>query len=285
MNTIADLLQWGRVQLKQAEFLPEHAQQREAAILLSHYLNVDHGYLYAWPEKLVSESIVKKYQAAIERRVSGEPLAYILGVKEFWSMPFKVTSDTLIPRPETEILIETILRLTPKTNLNVLELGTGSGIIACALANLRPNWHIQATDISEKALKVAAHNSQVLECSHIQFYLSDWFQSVPLQSFDLIVSNPPYVEQDSRFVNVETDFEPQGALYSGIDGLDAIRHIISASTQYLKANGLLCFEHGFKQAKPIQALLVQHGYHSIQTVQDLSGLDRVTFAYMREKST
>ena len=277
MQSVRSLLEWGKKTLETV--LPKQEAAFEAAYLLCEFLDVDKSYLYTWPEKEVHEDICTLYQSALEKRKTGVPVAYILGYKEFWSMRFKVSEHTLIPRPETEVLVETVLQTLHFENLSLLELGTGTGAIACALARMRPSWAIQAVDLSESALQIANENVTYHQLTNIKLYQSNWFEKVPAQHFDAIVSNPPYVEVDSPHLNSDTKFEPALALFSGEKGLGAITHIIKQATLYLKPNGMLCVEHGFQQSQAIHRLLIDHGFKKFQTIKDYSDLDRVTIGY------
>lgn len=268
-------LKWGQEQLKERLSTTDAIQA--ATILLCKALKVDKGALYAWPEKEVPSDIEIQYKQAIQRHQTGEPIAYILGVQEFWSMLLKVTEDTLIPRPETERLVEAVLSNNASDKISLLELGVGSGAIACAIAKERPNWDIIATDISKKALNVARENIRALQLKNVRLIQSNWFEKIVPQTFDIIVSNPPYVEKDSTYLNKETQFEPQTALISGKDGLDDITIITEQAKHYLSPNGALYFEHGFQQAKAVRDLLKQNGFILVETIQDYAGLDRVTF--------
>lgn len=281
MSDISSLLEWGRITLSSC-FEPNQAAT-ESRILLSAALQVDKSYLYAWPEKTVSKTDQKTFENYIYRREQSEPIAYILGQKEFWSMIFKITPDVLIPRPETEHLIELILECYPQENdFSVLELGVGSGAISCALAQERSNWSITAVDVSKSALNIASDNIKSHHISNITLIQSNWFEQVPQHRYDLIVSNPPYVETNSKHINEEVRFEPALALFSGIDGLDAIRQIVKQAGTFLKSGGGLWLEHGFKQAASIRDILShQDGFTNIKTYQDHNGLDRVTAAQRR----
>lgn len=277
MQSISALLQWGAEELSKL-YSPEDAYV-DACLLLCELLAVDKSYLYAWPDKQLTASVALSYRGAIARRKQGEPLAYVIGHKEFWSMRFIVSKDTLIPRPETEFLVETLLNLLPITAQSILELGTGTGAIACALASMRPEWQIQAVDVSEKALAIAERNIHEHKLKNIRSYASNWFDKVAPMQFDAIVSNPPYVESNSEYLQTEIRYEPRLALVSGETGLDALTYIIEHAKKYLKPKGLLCFEHGFSQARELHALLHAFQYQNIHTVKDYAGLDRITYAY------
>lgn len=276
MTTISELLNWAKAYLEHSE-----SPLLDAKMLISYVLKVDKTYLYTWPEKAVSAHQEKQISALVKERQSGKPIAYIIGYQEFWSMPFKVTEHTLIPRADTETLVSTLLATLDNQSYQVLELGTGTGAIACALAKERNRWQITATDTSDKALEVANYNIQNLGLNHITLLQSDWFESIPLQRFDAIVSNPPYVEEMSPYLQGDIKFEPRLALVSGKDGLNDIKIITQQSTQYLKNGGMLLLEHGSEQAEAIAKLLAASGYHDIQTHRDLAGHIRASSAKVK----
>jgi len=251
--------------------------QLDAEILLCHILQVDRSYLRAHREQSLSPLIEQQFAALIQRRAQGEPIAYITGHAEFWSLDLKVTPDTLIPRPETELLVECVLREFPQpTGMAIADLGTGSGAIALALAAERPQWEIHAVDSSVKALAVAQQNAQQLN-SKIAFHLGSWCHPLPRQHFNVIVTNPPYIaESEWAAYAGGLKFEPPQALLAGPDGLDAIRHIILMAKEYLKSSGRLFLEHGYQQSAAVQNLLKKAGYQQIRSFQDLAGHKRVT---------
>lgn len=272
---------WRQAAGQLASLGPSHRDiqpEFEAQLLLSHLFNKERSWLFAWSDKELSEDEINRYQALIDRRARGEPIAHITGQKEFWSLPIKVSSATLIPRPETELLVELTLAITAGGQRQILDLGTGTGAIALALASERPGWQITATDRSEQALAIARSNRDRLGLGNIRFQTSHWFNELAdHQGFDVILSNPPYIpENDAHLSEGDLPFEPQDALVSGGDGLNDCREIIRKSVQFLKAGGLLLLEHGFDQAHAIQGLFQQAGFSGIQTHQDLAHLDRVT---------
>ena len=255
----------------------------DAECLLSFAINKPSVYLRTWPEEILEPAQEDKFYSLVARRERGEPIAYILEQKQFWSLDLKVTKDTLIPRPETEILVEKILAINNTQTINsILDLGTGSGAIAIALASelIKNNTSLSvvATDISSKALQIAKLNAETHNQS-IEFQQSDWFDSIALQKFDVIVSNPPYIEEDDAHLSLgDVRFEPMNALVSGDDGLTAIRSIIKSAKSWLNPNGWLLFEHGYNQADMIRQLFLESGYKNIQTEKDLSLNDRISFA-------
>lgn len=253
--------------------------QLEAEILLAHAYQKPRSYLYAHANELVAPEIQTIFMQLITQRADGKPIAYLTEHKEFWSLDLMVTADTLIPRPETEILIEQVLNQYPHKKITLADLGTGSGAIALALAHERPEWIIYATDQSAAALVIAKNNANRLGIHNITFLLGDWCSALSSNQFDVIVSNPPYLtEKEGDNMQGDLQFEPRSALVSGFEGLDAIRIIISSAKQYLKKDGMLFIEHGYQQGEAIRELFATAGYHAIQTHWDLAGLERVTFA-------
>jgi release factor glutamine methyltransferase len=249
--------------------------QLDAEILLAHVLNVSRSYLYAWPEKMLSAAQEKIFFELIDRRINGEPVAYLIGHQEFWSLDFLVTQDVLIPRPETELLVEMILEI-PAEQLAVADLGAGSGAIALSIAHERPNWEVHATDASHAALQIAKKNAERLKIKNITFHDGDWLQALPSLLFDVIVSNPPYIAANDAHL-LQLTYEPQSALISGPDGLEDIRKIIRDAGRYLKSDGYLMLEHGYDQADEIRKLFETAGYKNVFSIRDLSGNERVTY--------
>jgi release factor glutamine methyltransferase len=327
----------------------------EAQLLLQHALNVNRAWLIAHQDDALEVNIHAAYRAMLVRRLNGEPIAYILGYREFYGLKLKVTKDTLIPRADTETLVEAALakielllapspqpsptggegvaerdvssspsfsrrresnlNLNQALNLNqkmdsrlrgnderdgansaregtlahekseiadnnqlkILDLGTGSGAIALSIAKHAPQAHITALDASQAALNIAIENAQNLNITNVKFILSDWFSALNQEKFDIIVSNPPYIEAaDVHLKQGDLRFEPLAALASGDDGMDAIRHIIDACLAYLKPQGWLMLEHGYNQAELVAGLMAKVGFNDIETVNDLAGNPRVT---------
>ncbi|KOR29965.1 hypothetical protein TI03_00840 [Achromatium sp. WMS1] len=252
----------------------------EAELLLCAVLNRPRSYLATWPERPLSVSQKAAYNKLVQRRKNGEPIAYILGYKDFWTIKLHTTKDVLIPRPETELLVEIALQLHPTNKaLEILDLGTGSGAIALALATERPTWRIHATDIAKAALAITSYNAQMLN-QPIQIHLGNWYTALPSQlRFDLIISNPPYIaENDPHLTQGDLAWEPQQALIAGIDGLEALRTLCNQCTQYLKPGGTILLEHGYNQAVAVRTLLQRAGLTNIQTWRDLIRYERVTGA-------
>lgn len=250
----------------------------DAEVLLSHILKVDRSYLYSHPEKTISDNEKDQFLTLIEKRIQGMPVAHLTGNKEFWSLQLQVTSDTLIPRPETEILVEKILEQIPaNVSWEIADLGTGSGAIALAIAKEKPSCSVIATDISEGALDVAKHNAQQLNIHNTQFIAGNWFGPLKGKLFHVIVSNPPYIaEGDPHLKQGDVKFEPRSALIAGNDGLEYIRLITREAHQYLQPKGMLVFEHGYEQGQAVRALFSEHNYINVRTLCDLAGLDRIT---------
>lgn len=259
----------------------------EAEILLSKILDKDRSHLRAWPEKELTPEQDSAYQTLLNHRRSGQPIAYLTGTREFWSREFIVTPDVLIPRPETELLIELSLDLIPADKpCNIIDLGTGAGIIAVTLATERPLARVSAADISSAALSVAKKNAMTHHAEHIQFYQSNWFDNVPKDRYNLIVSNPPYIaENDAHLYQGDLRFEPKSALIAQNQGLADIETIAETAYGRLENSGYLLVEHGFEQGTDVQRLFIATGYKQVATIKDLTGLPRVTMGrYVNESS-
>lgn len=255
----------------------------EAQLLLQHVLGVNRAWLIAHEgdaldvkdEKANSHAV---FEALLKRRLNGEPIAYILGYREFYGLKLKVTPDTLIPRPDTETLVvATLAKIAENQTYKILDLGTGTGAIALAIAKQRPQAFVTAVDASENALKIAQENAQNLQIINIEFLQSDWFSVLQNQRFEMIVSNPPYIAQnDAHLTQGDLCYEPVSALVSGAAGLDDIKHIIANASHHLNPRGSLLLEHGYNQAESVTALLIQAGFSEIETIKDLGGNNRVT---------
>ncbi len=253
-------------------------EKLEAQLLLEQLLGVNHAWLITHADHEVSSDLRQQFEALIQRRITGEPIAHILGGREFYGLLFKVTPDTLIPRPDTETLVDAALaKIPPSEATNILDLGTGSGAIALAIAKHRLNAKVTAVDASAAALIIAQENVQALNIHNVALVLSNWFCALDNQHFDVIVSNPPYIEQDDAHLSQgDLCFEPLSSLASGEDGLDDIRQIIQAASAHLKPHGWLMFEHGYRQAASVATLLASAHFCNIETLKDLGGNDRVT---------
>jgi len=250
----------------------------DAEILLCRTIDMPRSYLFAHPEDELDELAKERFANLLERRVGGEPMAYIMGTREFWSHELFVSPATLVPRPETELLVDLALREIPrKAECEILDLGTGSGAIAIAIAGERQMCRITAVDISEDALAVARENVRALSLGNVELALGNWTEPVDGQKFNIIVSNPPYVRSDDEAL-LKLQHEPQFALAAGEDGLDAIRVLAADCGALLEDDGMLLIEHGADQAADVATLLESHGWAVICCHNDLAGLPRVTVA-------
>jgi release factor glutamine methyltransferase len=252
--------------------------QLDAEILLHAITGIHRAIAYARPEQLLSREQLEDLQPVLARRERGEPIAYIVGQQEFWSMPLEVSPAVLIPRPETELLVERALELVPLEHPSrVLDLGTGSGAIALAIAHARAHAQVVAVDVSQEALTVAGRNRRALRTRNLELKHSDWFANLTAERFDAIVSNPPYVAVDDPHLwPTVAQFEPKLALLSGPTGLECLEHIVQGAAQHLQQGGWLLLEHGWQQAAAVRALLVQHGYSHVRSRPDLAGHERIT---------
>jgi len=251
----------------------------DAEVLLAHVLLKTRTYLYTHPELKLSKQQWLTFQQLIARRSLGTPVAYLTGTREFWSLPLRVNEKTLIPRPETELIVELTLALMGnQAHARLLDLGTGSGAIALALAKERADWNITACDYSEDALRTAQENAARLEINNIRFYHSNWFSHITEpKTFHVIVSNPPYIAaNDPHLAQGDVRFEPQQALVSAKEGLYDIEHIIKHSLARLTEDGLLLIEHGYGQKTPVTSMLNDYGYNDVKSWQDWQGNDRVS---------
>jgi len=250
----------------------------DAEVLLAHVLGRDRSHLRAWPEKELSAAQAGQFEALVARRAAGEPVAHLTGLREFWSLALKVTRDTLIPRPETELLVELALeRLPPDQALHVADLGTGSGAVALAIASERPTCRVMATDRSAAALAVARKNAADLGLHNAGFAEGDWCAALGEARFHLVVSNPPYVRTDDpHLTRGDVRFEPVTALAAGTDGLDDVRAIVMCAANHLEPGGWLLLEHGWDQGDAVRALLEDAGYSDVRTHPDAGGRDRVS---------
>lgn len=256
----------------------------EAELLLAAALERPRAWLYAHGGDPLDEAARRRFAALLQRRRGGEPVAYILGRREFWSLELEVGPDTLVPRPETELLVELALQRVPEqAPARLLDLGTGSGAIALALASERPRAQVTAVDASAPALLIAKRNGARLGLERVRFLRSDWFSAVGDECFDLIVANPPYLaEDDPHLREGDLPFEPALALSSGVDGLDALRVICAAAPARLAHGGWLLFEHGFGQGEAARGLLRGSGFDSIATWRDLEQRERVSGGRRRD---
>lgn len=250
----------------------------DAEALLLHALDKPRAWLIAHDTDVLDDAIRAAFEAMVARREAGEPVAYITGRRGFWSLELDVTPATLIPRPETELLVELALERLPSDRAcRVVDLGTGSGAIALAIAKEHPRAEVAAVDLSVDALAVARGNAQRLGLGRVRFLHGTWMTPLSGERFELVVSNPPYIEvADPHLAQGDLRFEPAAALASGFDGLDAIREIAATAPAHLAPGGWLLLEHGWSQGAPVRALLDQAGYTEVFTATDLEGRDRVS---------
>jgi release factor glutamine methyltransferase len=276
--TLHSILTQDKVLLESALSLDAGSARIEVQLLLQQALGVSRAHLLAHPDQVLDDAQEASYRKLVQRRLAGEPLAYILGEREFFGLKFKVTPATLIPRPDTELLAELALqRIPPRGAFRVLDLGTGSGAIALSVAHARPDIKVTAVDASPEALEVARENALRLNIGNVHLLRSDWFSALTSERFDLIVANPPYIaDGDIHLAQGDLRFEPRAALASGADGLDDIRRIAAGATEHLNPGGWILFEHGYDQAEQVRALLRQSGFSGIFSARDLAGIERVS---------
>lgn len=274
--TIDSLLQQAYGRLAQSS----ESAQLDAQLLLAHVLDVSTTYFFTWPEKEIAASAREQFEVLLARREQGEPIAYILGQQDFWTLTLETSPHTLIPRGDTERLVEVALELLPCGAQRVLDLGTGTGAIALALAYEWRNAYIVGVDYQDEAVVLAQRNAARNKIDNVKFRQSDWFTALSEEPlFDLIVSNPPYIDpNDQHLSQGDVRFEPLTALVAEDHGLADIRHIIKGAKQHLVHRGWLMFEHGYDQARSVQKLFAENGFDGIATYQDLGGNDRVTVA-------
>ena len=272
------ILQHHSKQLEAALNIGSSSARIEVQCLLQAVLQVNRAYLLTHPEQLLSDAQQARFNALFERRLRGEPIAYLLGEREFYGLTFQVSPATLIPRPETELLVEQALQRIPQQGIcRVLDLGTGSSAIALSIAHARPNAEVVGVDASTDALAVALFNAHQLGLDQVKFLHSDWFSALGSEKFDFIVSNPPYIAiGDEHLLQGDVRFEPTVALISGAEGLEDIRHIISRAKEHLNVTGWLLLEHGYDQASQVRTLLQQAGYAEVFSAHDLAGIERVS---------
>ena len=245
-------------------------------LLLSEILKVSREYLHTWPDQRLTDEQLLKFQHLLQQRQHGKPIAYILGKQAFWSLTLKVKAATLIPRPETELLVDIILqKFASIKNLSVLDLGTGSGAIALALATEQPTWQITAVDYSFDALGVAQENANYYGITSVAFIHSNWYSNLSNRKYDIIVANPPYIaENDPALHQHVLQYEPKTALISKQDGFADMIEIIDKAKYFLKKNGFIVLEHGYQQSQEVKNILRKYGYTNTQSHTDLSGIMR-----------
>jgi release factor glutamine methyltransferase len=250
----------------------------DAAVLLCHALDKPRSYLLTWPEKLLTPEQGKDFVSLLERRQNGEPVAYIVGEREFWSLPLKVSPSTLIPRPDTERLVKLLLEKIQSTSGSILDLGTGTGAIALAIASELPSHNIVGVDIREEAKTLATENAQQLNLRNASFLQGSWFSPVSEGTkFACIVSNPPYIDAcDPHLKQGDVRFEPLSALVADEKGMADLSYIATHAKSYLEQDGWLLMEHGYEQGKAVRDVLESQGYSDVATEKDYAGNDRVT---------
>lgn len=278
--------QWLQQAKQQLESAAHDNHGRESALLDAQLLLIDvlgqnRTYLYTWSDKALTDEQCSQVNTLLEKRLNGEPLAYILGEREFWSLPFKVAPSTLIPRADTETLVEWVLDLAANQQLpdvgKAVDLGTGTGAIALAIASEFPGWNITGVDFQAEAVALARHNQQALKFGNADIRQSDWFSALADEYFDLIVSNPPYIDEtDPHLEQGDVRFEPSSALVAADKGLADLQHIIEQAPDYLNEGGWLLLEHGFQQADAVCELLKQRGFVQIENRKDLGGNPRIS---------
>jgi release factor glutamine methyltransferase len=271
VSTIASLLG------SAAGRLDSDTARLDAQLILAHVLGCTKTLLYAWPDREVAESAVLEFEQLVNKRRQGVPIAYLLNHREFFGLDFYVDQSVLIPRPETEFMVEAVLQLELPSEVRLLDLGLGSGAIALTLGSLRPQWRVFGAEASEPALKVAKRNAKTLLDRAVDFRLSDWFSAFEGERFDVIVSNPPYVEPDSDYLKEgDVRFEPRQALTADKQGKADLMCIASQSREFLSDAGWLFLEHGWAQGMNVRDMLQRAGFQNIRTIKDLQGLDRIT---------
>ncbi|MEC4728529.1 peptide chain release factor N(5)-glutamine methyltransferase [Shewanella sp. D64] len=272
-QTLSEALVWASPQLLDVSDTPK----LDAEVMLLHIIHKQRGYLYTWPDERLTSDQIAEYTQMVARRVIGTPIAHIVGEREFWSLPFLVNPTTLIPRPDTEILVETALNLPLAETAKVLDLGTGTGVIALSLAYEKPQWQITAVDKIIEAVALAKANRVNLKLPQVEIVQSDWFDSICCYDFNLIVSNPPYIdEMDNHLEEGDVRFEPHSALTASEHGFGDLYHIAESARDYLAPGGYLLLEHGFEQAIQLRDKMIELGYENVATVRDFGSNDRCT---------
>ncbi|WP_444943678.1 peptide chain release factor N(5)-glutamine methyltransferase [Microbulbifer sp. ZKSA006] len=260
-----------------AQLTDSDSARLDAELLLGSVLGRERTWLYTWPEYELNEAEQARFDQLLQRRQAGEPVAHLIGEREFWSLPLKVDASTLIPRPDTELLVETALEFFPQGRLRALDLGTGTGAIALALASERPGWEIIAAEKSPAAVGLAEENRRSLKLHNVEIIQSDWFSNVAPQPFSLIVSNPPYIDAaDPHLVQGDVRFEPRSALVAERQGLADIEHIAATASAYLENGGWLMVEHGWQQADSVREIFSAVGLQRVSSRRDYAGWERIT---------
>lgn len=278
MTSSLSIKQWLQQASEQLAESGTDSAKLDAELLLCMVLNKNRGWLYGFNDQLLTEEQQQQLTLLLERRLIGEPMAYITGQREFWSLTLATQPSTLIPRPDTETLVEWALELPLPDNAAVLDLGAGTGAIALALASERSAWQVLGVDLQAEAVRLAQYNAQANYLPQVQFKCSNWFSAIDT-NFDLIVSNPPYIDaQDPHLNQGDVRFEPHSALVADKQGLADIEHIIQQAKLFLRSQGWLLLEHGYQQAEAVQQILQRHGFENIETRMDLAGQPRITGA-------
>lgn len=263
--------------LRAVELTHSDSPRLDLEVLICHLLGKSRAWLYTWPEHPLSESQQAALDILLQRRIAGEPVAHLTGSREFWSLPLKVNPSTLIPRPDTEVLVETVLALCPQSQLSALDLGTGTGAIALALASEKPAWQITAVDKMPAAVALAEENRARLGFGQVRVLQSDWFAALDGLCFDVIVSNPPYIDtQDPHLSEGDVRFEPRSALVSEEQGMADIRLIAAGARVFLTESGILAVEHGWEQGEAARKIFSEAGYTGVETRLDYAGRERIT---------
>lgn len=270
--TIAEALRWATQQLTTSE-----SAKLDAEVLLAHIVERDRTYLFTWSDRFLEPEQQARFAGLVQQRQHGTPVAHLVGQREFWSLPLAVNDSTLIPRPDTEVLVEHALSLPLPANSKVLDLGTGTGAIALALKSSRPEWQVLAVDKMAEAVTLAKQNAATLKLA-VEIKQSDWFAALePQQKFDLIVSNPPYIDASDPHLDMgDVRFEPKTALVAANQGLSDIETIILGATNYLETQGWLLIEHGWTQAAAVRELMQKAEFNAVTSIRDYASLERVT---------
>lgn len=277
--SIDDALAWAKSTLVNSE-----SALLDAQVLLAFVLEKETVYLMTWPERELDKEQKGAFEGLISQRMKGVPVAHLTGTREFWSLPLKVNNSTLIPRPDTELLVETALEYC-SADARILDLGTGSGAIILALASELPNAYCLGVDVNERAVQLAIENGKDLKLNNVHFQHSNWFDNVD-GLFDVIVSNPPYIEKGDHHLKLgDVRFEPLSALVADENGLADIRKIAQKTPEYLKKGGCLLVEHGFKQGSAVRELLIYLGYSEVITIKDYGDNDRVTMGLFNQPNS
>lgn len=277
-QTIQSVLVAAATSLAQTGSTGSDSPRLDAEILLAHVLGCDRSHLIAWPDKELETDQREQFENLLEKRIHGTPIAYLTGSREFWSLDMVVSDDTLIPRPETETLVEYVLEQFPADlSFKLLDAGTGSGAIAIAIASERPGWKLFASDIDQASVQLAQRNADKHGIDNIEFLHSDWFDDIEQKDFDIIISNPPYIaESDPHLSQGDVRFEPRRALTSGRNGMDAIEHLCQHAVKHMKPGGRLIVEHGYDQADMVYECFHRNGFINIEQTCDPGGHVRMT---------